>query len=652
MTGRIEELKKIKVDLIELRKKIMCLSEEDQVKRDLYLKDLQNGVIQGPKTGYASIDKPWMGVYTKEAISSNVPKKTAYRDMVDSNKGNEKGYAINFYGKKTTYKELFEEIDKAATSFKSMGIKKGDYVTFCMPTLPQTIISFYALNKIGAVANFVDLRTNKENILKHVNNTDSKIIITFHGTLDKCEEILDESTAETIIDVKIPDSLSLAKKTAYNLKTKEYKDKHSDHTISWNGFLRKGIGHRKTKEVPYKSNQPAGVVYTGGTTGEPKGAVITNTNLNNLKVQYVATGIEIKKNDIFMNIMPPFISYGFVMGVHVSTSCGLENLLIPKFNPKDIGELLHKYKPNFFLGIPSHFEFMLEDEILKNEDMSYFKVSASGGDALNPTKEKEINEFLLSHGAPAKLRIGYGMTENSSGTNTEMSDETTKEGSTCFALIKNTETIVDEELVEKRIASLRDINGVDHYDNEGELIISGPAMVKGYHKRPDEEKKTFIYDNTGRKWIKSGDIVRIDEDGRFWIIGRKKDMFIRPDGHNVWPKEISNIINGSPIVEDSCVVGLKSKYNNAGKIPTAFVVLRDKSYDKDKAREEIFEYQSHILPERDGALEIRFIDELPLTANGKTDSKKLEETAEESDIDFDTLIGQRTEKPKIKVKKR
>ena len=629
--------------LIDLRKKIMSLSEEEQIERDLYLRGLQTGKLQGPKTGFASIDKPWLKQYTEEAIKAKVPKKTAYRDMLDSNKGNEDGYAINFYGKKMTYREMLEEIDYAATAFKRMGIKKGDYVTFCMPTLPQTIISFYALNKIGAVANFVDLRMNKENILRHVNNTNSQIIITMHGTLKKCEEIFDESTAHTIIDVKIPDSLPTHLKAIYNLKTKEYKDKLSDHTISWDRFLTKGLCSPKAKEEPYEKDRPAGIVYTGGTTGEPKGAILTNDNLNNMKIEYLGTGMEITKNDVFMNIMPPFISYGFVIGLHLPMACGLENLLIPKFNPKEMGKLLEKYEPNFFIGVPSHFEFMLEDKKLKKADLSYLKVSASGGDAMNPTKEKAVNDFLISHGAPSKLRIGHGMTENSSATNTEINDATTKEGSVGFPLPKNIETIIDKDGHEIRIASLRDINGEDHYNNEGELMISGPTMVKGYYENEEEEKKTFIHDSVGQRWIKSGDNVKMEEDGRISIIGRIKNMIVRPDGHNVWPALIENTINSYPLVEDTCVVGLKT-----GEIPTAYVVLKDKSYDEETARKEILEHQDHILPERDGALEIRFIDEIPLTPVGKKNIIKLKKMAEESEVDFDTVIGQKKTKTKKK----
>ena len=657
MTGRIEKPEKIKVDLIDLRKKIMELSEEELLERNVYLKGLLTKEIdgelikeiEGPLTGYASIDKPWLKQFNEEGIRIQIPKKTAYREILDANQDNLDGIAIKFLENKVTYREMFEKIDTVAAAFQSMGIKEGDYVTFCMPTLPETIYSFYALNKIGAVANFVDLRTNKENIRNHVNKTDSKLLVTVHKTLDKCEEIFSSSNCHTIIDVTGLDSFPVYKRKLFNLKNKFSGEKHLKTTISWDEFIKKGK-NKKVREIPYKKDKAAGVVYTGGTTGEPKGAILTNENLNALKAQYLATNVDIKKNDIFMNIMPPFISYGFVMGIHLPIDYGLEELLIPIFNPKDMGKIVVKERPNFIVGIPSHYEFMLKDELLKDADLSFVKIAASGGDAMNPIKEKEINEFLHSHGAPNDIRIGYGMTENSSTTNTGLTDETTKIGSVGFPLCKNIQSIIDEDGNEKRIASLRDINGVDHFDNRGELIITGPSMVKGYLNRADEEKKAFIYDDVGQRWIKTGDEAEIDEEGRLSIVGRNKDMIIRPDGHNVWPTRIANTINEIPFVEDTYVVGLKAKDNDTGEVPTAFVVLRDKSYDEEKARKAIDEYQNHILPERDKAVDIRFIDELPLTPVGKVDKNKLKDIGGVSEVDFDTLIDQK--KKNIKVKKR
>ena len=171
-------------------------------------------------------------------------------------------------------------------------------------------------------------------------------------------------------------------------------------------------------------------------------------------------------------------------------------------------------------------------------------------------------------------------------------------------------------------------------------MITSPAIIEGYYNNEEETSKTILNINN-KRWIKTGDIASIDQDGNVEIIGRKKEMIIRPDGHNVWPNLIKNNLLGCPIIEDVCIIGVKSKYDKSGYIPTAVVVLKNANINKEQARQQILEYQSHLLGERDGAIEIRFREELPLTPIGKIDYKKLTEEENEilSDIDFSKLTN-------------
>ena len=178
------------------------------------------------------------------------------------------------------------------------------------------------------------------------------------------------------------------------------------------------------------------------------------------------------------------------------------------------------------------------------------------------------------------------------------------------------------------------------YNEVGELYINSPSMIMGYYNNPEETKKTIV-DMHGSKWIKTGDFVSIDKDGNVKYLGRGKNMIIRPDGHNVWPEDIANYLFGCPIVKNVCVVGVKSKHNRIGEIPTAIVVLKDPNMNKEEAKNQILEYQSHLLGERDGAIDVRFRDKLPLTSIGKIDFVKIteEENKNLSDIDFATLTN-------------
>lgn len=644
----------IKNQLEEYRKKISELNEKENILRDLYLKKYYDGSMQGPLTGFPSLDKPWLKYYGEEAINYELPRMSAYEYLYQNNKDRLGYYALNFYGNRITYKELFNKINEAEKAFIRLGVRKGDYVTFCMPTLPETIYSFYALNKIGAVSNFIDLRMNKERILKYINDTNSKLVVSFNGVSEKVNSILEESTAERMIDVDVTDSLKPILSFLYKIKVKgRYKPNEVD-CISWNKFIKNGKDIEDDEVELFKKiyetitgvkpgnykimnknvgEEPAAIVYTGGTTGEPKGAVLSNNSLNTSAIQYGTADIPRGENDGFLEFMPPFIAYGLVNGIHFPLSLGMEDVLIPKFSPDDFYELLNKYKTPHFVGIPLHFEKLMNDPRAKNMDLSFIKNAGCGGDVIPADLEAQFDKFLAEHNSEHKMRTGFGMTENAAMSIYDINDSMIKVGRIGIPMQKMKIGVFDEDGNELG------------YNETGELRINSPAIINGYHNNEEETNHAIITVN-GERWIKTGDYVSIDEDGNVKIIGRKKTMIIRPDGHNVWPDLIRNNLFSCPIVEDVCVVGVKSKYDENGLIPTAVVVLKDKTMDKEEAKNIILEYQSHLLGERDGAIDIRFRDELPLTSIGKIDSIKLteEENKNLSDIDFATLTANNKKK--------
>lgn len=614
-----------KEELLKLKEEISKLSDEDLKQRDLYLRGLANGELQGPPVGYPSIDKPWLKYYDKSAININIPDVSAYDYLLSQNRNNMNFNALNFYGKRITYNQLFQMIDDVAKSFVSLGIKEGDIVTFCMPTLPETVYSFYALNSLGAVCNFIDLRMNKERILKYINDTNSKIVVSFHGVIDKVVSIINSSTANKVIDVNVTDSLPLFKKMLYNIKVKDEFNKYNDNIIKWEDFIKLGENYT-TSRKKIASDAPAAIVYTGGTTGEPKGAVLSNNCLNAPCLQYKVADIPRGKNDKFIDIMPPFIAYGLVDGIHLSLTLGMECVPIPKFDPNEFSTLLMKEKPAHVLGIPNHFEILMADKRIKNKDLSFLINAGCGGDAVPASLEKKFNDFLKEHNNTRMMRVGYGMTENSAMSIFDLNNNMTTIGSIGIPFQKMNIAILDEE------------GNECGYGESGELLINSPHIINEYYNNDEETKKTIVEVN-GRKWIKTGDYATITSDGHVYIMGRKKAMFIRPDGHNVFPDLIRNNLIGCPIIANVCVIGVKSKYNDNGMIPTAVVVLNDNTIDKEIARQQIFEYQSHKLGERDGAIDIRFRDSLPLTPIGKIDIIRITKEENEilSDIDFDKL---------------
>lgn len=587
-----------------------------------------------PLTGYPSIDKPWLKYYSEKALDINVHANTAYEYMRECNKDRMNSYAINFYGNRIRYSELFRNIDRAKRSLSALGIRRGDYVTFCMPTLPETIYLFYALNQLGAVSNFIDLRMNKERIAKYINMTESRLIVSFNGVFEKVYSVFPKSSAKALIDIDVTSSLSPFKRLLYLSKMGKPSRPNNPKVLTWGDFLKLGDTAAAAENIPDTGSdpscEPAAIVYTGGTTGEPKGAVLSNNSMNLPCIQYAKADIPRGENDRFANIMPPFIAYGLVDGIQLPLSLGMENLLLPKFDPHEFSQILMKYKPAHFVGIPSHFEILMDDPRMEGKDLSFIKNAGCGGDMVSSSLEERTNRFLAEHHCSNMMRVGYGMTENAAMSIYDLNNAMTKVGRIGIPMQKTTVGVFDEDGNELG------------YNKAGELRISSPAIINGYFKNEQETANTII-EVSGERWIKTGDYAEIDEDGNVKIIGRKRAMFIRPDGHNVFPDLIRDYLIGCPIIKEVCVVGIKSRHHSHGKIPTAIVVLKDVKMNHDEAKKVIAEYQSHLLGERDGAIDIRFRNELPMTPIGKIDVLKIamEENQHESDIDFDILTARR-----------
>ena len=632
-------------DLYE--KKLAYLSDRERILRDLYLRKLALGEYQGPNIGYPSIDKPWLKYYSEDAIDIEIPKMCAYDYIRKCSEGKKDSIAINYYGNKITYGELEDKkVFEAFVAFKKMGIKRGDCVTFCMPTIPETIYSFFALNLIGATCNFIDLRMNKERILKYTNDTNSKIIISLNSVSEKVYEILHDSTATTLINVDAGDSLKPSLKMLYNLKNKDKFKCDKYDTISWNHFIKDGKSITKEEIERYRLDYnkvlegddfvdfPAGIVYTGGTTGEPKGAILTNRNIVAPCYQYRYADIPRGYNDKFVNIMPPFIAYGLVNGIMLPLSVNMECLLFPKFNPEEFSQILKKYRPEHFVGIPLHYEKLMADKRCDGLNLSFIKNAGCGGDSIPESLEKEYNQFAKDHNCPNKMRDGLGMTEHAAMSIYDLNNEMTKEGRTGIPMQKMKIGVFDEKGNELG------------YNEEGELWITSPAVFLGYNNN-QKETDNIIKVINGERWLKTGDNVSIDEDGNVKIIGRKKSMIVRPDGHNVWPNMIRDKLFSCPIIKDLCVVGIKSKKDEIGVIPTAIVVLKDNTMDKEEAKRQILEYQSHLLGERDGVSDVRFRTSLLYTPIGKIDYVKITEEENKNMSDLDSSVLMNNSKKKV-----
>ena len=483
-------------------------------------------------------------------------------------------------------------------------------------TTPETIYTIYALNRIGAISFIIDPRTSIEGIRSCMVETKAKIALTINIAYPKIEAATLNTSIEKIIVVSPADSLPPIKRAIYNASNyikgvRKVTSKSPDLFLEWGTFLSAGTNSMYT-DCSYKKDTCCVMVRTGGTTGIPKSVMLSNDNLNIMAMQYRMLGVDFNRKQNFLNIMPPFIAYGIVLGIHMPLCLGLVDVIIPQLDPNKFTDLIIKYKPAHLAGVPMHYEQLRTNNKAKNLDLSFFKMTGCGGDGMAEEFEKNINQFLRDHHCVYPITKGYGMTEISSAATTNK-ERLNKLGSVGIPHLRTTVSVFDVN------------TGTElPYGQDGEICMQAPTIMLGYYNNTVETNKVLRKHDDGSVWIHSGDIGHMDEDGFVFINGRLKRMIIRPDGHNVWPQQIENILFQYTGVKNCAVVGLPNPDGINGKIPTAFIVWEDKISADHKSFESIDAFCKKHLPERDCALSYISIDTIPLTPIGKVDYRELE----------------------------
>ena len=608
----------------------------------------------------ASKDRPHLKFY-KEGAFEDVHKGInvkAYDFIYNANKNYLSDISMTYFGKEISYGEMFQKIEEYSRALKKYGISQGDYVSICLPNIPEVIYFKYALNRIGAIANMIDPRTNPERILSHVNNSNSKLLISILDICNpKIDEIVNKVNVDDILVVSPSDSLdlksdinieSLGVNLIYALKNLKFdlhqKKQGNSKYLDIKDFMRQNIFTGVFKDSEYIPNTPAVTLYTSGTTGISKGAQLSNEAYNSMVKQMSYGAKRLDRGDSFLGCIPFFSAYGSFCGMHNSLAHGWNIFMIPKFNPNKFDQLIKKYKPNNSLGVPRFWESLITNGKLKNTDLSFIKIPVTGGDTIMPSSLQKINKFLSEHGAKAKLKVGYGSTEFGGVVSTTYDDYPDEDlGSVGPFLPGCVGKIIDP-----------DTNEVMGYgkDQAGELYLYSPTMMLGYLNHKDETDKITYIDENGMKFYRTGDKVYITEKGINWVVDRYKRAMMRPDGHTVHATPIENVISSHPQVSLCAVVGIK-QCGQSGVIPTAFVVLKD---TEKKTNEEIISEIDQLslqkLPERDRALAYSIVEKVPYTLMGKIDFKALEQFSFD---DINAIIVDNTFFEKgnnIKIKKR
>ena len=520
--------------------------------------------------------------------------------------------AFDFMNRPTTYKKMVEETEECAKALKTLGVRAGDRVTIALPNCPQAIYMFYAVNLIGGICNMIHPLSAEKEIENYINVSHSVTAITLDQFYNKFENIRQNTCVTNIIIASVKDELSRPIRAGYMLTEgrKIKKIPKDAPVIMWKDFIRMSKYCFYNYKVERKGEDPAVILYSGGTTGTTKGIVLTNRNFNALGQQVIATNPMFRPGDRMLAAMPIFHGFGLGVCIHTMLSNGGRCVLVPRFTAKSYARLIVKYRCNFIAGVPTLYEAMLRLPSMEGADLSSLKGVFSGGDSLSTELKKKFDRFLYDHHATVQVREGYGTTETVTACCLTPPNRS-KEGSIGIPFpdtyIKIVAPGTEQELP---------------FGEEGEILLAGPTVMQEYMDNPAETAETLRTHADGLTWVYTGDLGVMDDEGYVYFKGRAKRMIVS-SGYNVYPGQIENILDAHEYVQMSCVIGVPDPYK-MHKVK-AFVKLNGSVPANDETRAALMAYCRKNIAKYAMPYDIEFREEMPKTLVGKVAYRVLEE---------------------------
>ena len=591
--------------LIKLKQEIANLDKEEEKQRDDYLRKLATGELQGPPVGYPSIDKRWLKYYTEENLVDEYQEKTFYQFMHDNNVDNLDVVAIKYSGVTVTFRELFKKIDECARALVGMGVKNGDNIAICAPTTPETVYLLYAINKIGAVANLIDIRKKSEAIEYCLNVSDDevkpvKILFVYDGQVDRINSFIDKTHVEKVVSVSPLESLPEVVKFAYNPKL-YFKSRSKKRTFyNYNDFLAQGKNVKDVETAPYVANKVNFIEYTSGSTGNPKAVALNDSTGNHRVFQYMHNGMEYDLGDTYLDIIPIFLAFGAFVGIHLPLSMGMADQLIPSFDVKKLYSYFKSHARHMTLTPPSFVE-LIHDPKYKKFDLTNLQTLGCGGDGFTAYGEEVVVKSMKEHGCPVPLNNGYGCSEIGAPFCTQKNN-IAKYGSVGIPLPWNNVIIFKHNTTEEvPVNTIGDVC----------MVVDYPMLR--YIGEQEKTDDVMIPLPDGRIGIRLEDAGYVDDDGNVYIKGRYDNAIIKDDNY-IWPVDMENIIMQSNMVKICSVVPVDEEEYDC----RAFIVREPNADDII-----LNWYLANYLGELGLKMDVKYVPNLELTSSGKIDRKKL-----------------------------
>lgn len=548
--------------------KLMSKEEKKELKKQEKLKKIEEKNFKKEIKKQEKLNKknniktPWLKYY-KEGVPAhlNYPKGTMVGYFLEAVARYPENIAIEYYGRTYTYRAFYEMIRDTAKSLKSQGVKEGDTIAICMPNTPEAILMFYAANMVGALVSLIHPLSAEKEIQNYINGSGATFLLSLDLVYDKVHNIVDNTCIKKIVIASAGDSLKTIKKFLYKFKNRGTvpKIELTDDIMTWNEFINYGYDYQGEIACLKGANDPAVILYSGGTSGDPKGILLTNMNFNALALSCHKMIEQSGEGESILAILPIFHGFGLGVCIHTTLGCGMRVVLVPNFNPKDFGKLLHKHKISIVCGVPSLFESLTKTSMGKN-DLSKLKSAISGGDFMSKDLKNKVDTYFREHGSNAEIRVGYGLTEASAAICVTPTGEYRE--STIGVPFPDTYIKV------VRVGTHDEVP----YGEDGEICISGPTVMMGYLNNLEETIQTLQIHEDGRTWLHTGDVGSMDKDGFVYFKQRVKRIIIS-NGYNLYPSYIETIINSHPDVFTSTVIGIP--HPKKVQVAKAYIVLKD-----------------------------------------------------------------------------
>lgn len=502
-----------------------------------------------------------------------------------------------------SFRQFFDQILRAEAGLRALGVRAGELVTILSMNTPETIAAFYAVDRIGAVANWVDMKLSPKEVEGYLTQADSRVVLALEVAFAKVYQNRGQAPAKHF--VCLPLGSYVPEKLRQKLRVGSWEEHRGPGCLSWEEFLQDPDG---AEPDWLRWEEPAAIVYTGGTTGPAKGVMLSRRAFRVSLEQYTQAETEYGPGGANLTLLPPFAAFGLCQCIHVPLCLGMAVILAPLFRPDQLGELLMRYRPEQVSGTTSYWQLLLKSPAVQEADLSFLKNPRCGGDAMSPELEKRINRFLAQRGCPAPLVQEYGMSEVC--------------GIICVSYGPwRREGTVGHPVPGCRIVAADPDGRQLPPGEQGELLIRSGTVMNGYYGHPEADGQVLRPGPDGQLWVWTKDLGYVEPDGSVVVTGRIKRMISR-NGFKIFPSVIENCLLQSPLVEVCAVVACQSPGGET--LPVAHVVLSGETTPEEA--EPVLralckrELNTYLFPAA-----YFFRPALPLTRRGKLDYRTLEQ---------------------------